>query len=138
MPNWNDQIIKDFRENDGKAGGRFEGAKLLLLTTTGAKSGEPRVAPMMYFTEADSIYVIASKGGSPEHPAWYHNLKANPEVTVEQATDHGIERYEATATPVDPEKRKELWAKFTAKAPQFAKYQENTDRIIPLVAIQPR
>lgn len=138
MTNWNDNIIEQFHENDGKVGGPFEGAHLLLLTTTGAKTGEARVAPMMYFAEPDGIYVIASKGGSPESPAWYHNLVANPDVTVEQATDHGIETYEATAEPVEREKRDELFAKFAAKAPGFAGYQQKTDRIIPVVAIRPK
>jgi deazaflavin-dependent oxidoreductase (nitroreductase family) len=110
----------------------------LLLTTTGAKTGEARVAPMMYFTEPDGIYVIASKGGTPESPAWYHNLVANPDVKVEQATDHGIETYEATAVPLEREKRDELFAKFAAKAPGFAGYQLKTDRIIPVVAIRPK
>lgn len=135
MTNWNDGIIKEFHENDGKVGGPFEGAHLLLLTTTGAKTGEQRIAPMMYFTEADGIYVIASKAGSPEHPAWYHNLLANPAVGVEQATDHGIETYQATATPVAAPKRDELWAKFTERAPGFAGYQEKTSRVIPIVEI---
>lgn len=138
MTSWNDNIIKEFRENNGKAGGRFEGAHLLLLTTTGRKSGEKRIAPMMYFSEPEGIYVIASKGGAPEHPGWYHNLKTHPEVTVEQGTDNGIVTYEATATPVEREKRDELWAKFTARAPGFAGYQENLERVIPIVAIHPR
>jgi deazaflavin-dependent oxidoreductase (nitroreductase family) len=138
MTSWNDNIIKEFRENNGKAGGRFEGAHLLLLTTTGRKSGEKRIAPMMYFSEPDGIYVIASKGGSPEHPAWYHNLTTHPEVTVEQGTDRGIETYEATAIPVEGQKRDELWAKFSSRVPGFAGYQEKTDRVIPIVAIRPR
>ena len=136
MTNWNDNVIKQFHENDGKVGGPFEGSHLLLLTTTGAKTGEKRVAPMMYFTEQDGIYVIASKAGTPENPAWYHNLVAHPEVTVEQSTDHGIEAYTATATPVDRAKRDELWGKFTAKAPGFAGYQEKTSRVIPVVEIR--
>jgi deazaflavin-dependent oxidoreductase (nitroreductase family) len=138
MANWNDNIIAEFRDNDGRVGGPWTGAHLLLLTTTGAKSGESRVSPMMYFAEPDGIYVIASKGGSPESPAWYHNLVANPDVKVEQATDHGIETYEAVAEPVEREKRDELFAKFAAKAPGFAGYQLKTDRIIPVVAIRPK
>ena len=87
---WNDTIIAEFRDNDGKVGGPFEGSLLLLLHTTGAKTGEPRVSPMMYFAEPDGLFVIASKAGAPENPAWFHNLKAHPAVHVEQATDHGI------------------------------------------------
>ena len=97
MPNWNDAIIEEFHANNGKVGGNFAGSHLLLLGTTGAKSGEHRVSPMMYFSEGDGIYVIASKGGAPTHPAWYHNLVANPEVSVERATDEGIATYEAIA-----------------------------------------
>lgn len=138
MTNWNDAIIKEFHENDGKVGGPFAGSHLLLLTTTGAKSGESRIAPMMYFTEGDGVYVIASKAGTPENPAWYHNLVAHPEVAVERATDHGIESYEATATPVDRATRDELWAKFTAQAPGFAGYQAKTERVIPVVKITAR
>lgn len=138
MSNWNDNVIKEFRENDGRVGGNFAGSHLLLLTTTGAKTGEKRIAPMMYFTEGEDVYVIASKAGTPENPAWYHNLVAHPEVTVEQSTEHGIAAYEATATPVERGKRDELWAKFTAQAPGFAGYQEKTERIIPVVAIKPR
>ena len=138
MTNWNDNIITEFRDNDGKVGGHWAGAHLLLLTTTGAKSGESRVSPMMYFTEPDGIYVIASKGGTPENPAWYHNLLVHPDVKVEQSTDQGVASYEATAEPVEREKRDELFAKFAAKAPGFAGYQLKTDRIIPVVAIRPK
>ncbi len=138
MSDWNDSIIKEFRENDGRVGGNFANTHLLLLTTTGAKSGEKRIAPVMYFTDADGIYVIASKAGTPENPAWYHNLLAEPEVTVERATDGGIKSYAATATAVDRDERDELWAKFSAQAPNFAQYQEKTERVIPIVAILPR
>ncbi|MEP6482424.1 MAG: nitroreductase family deazaflavin-dependent oxidoreductase [Rhodoglobus sp.] len=138
MSDWNDKIIAEFREHDGKVGGPFDGAHLLLLTTTGAKSGQPRVAPMMYFQEPDGIYVVASKAGAPENPAWYHNLLAHPAVGVEQATDHGIETYEATAAPVESAKRDALFAKIAASNPGFGQYQEKTDRIIPIVAITRR
>jgi deazaflavin-dependent oxidoreductase (nitroreductase family) len=137
MSNWNDTIIKEFRENDGAVGGNFAGSHLLLLSTTGAKTGEQRIAPVMYFTDGDSVYVIASKAGTPENPAWYHNLVAHPEVSVEQSTSDGIKAYPATASVVPREKRDELWAKFTAKAPGFAGYQAKTDRIIPVVELTP-
>lgn len=136
MSDWNDTIIKTFRESDGKEAGRFDGSHLLLLTTTGAKTNQPRLAPMMYFRDGDGIYVIASKAGTPENPAWYHNLVAHPDVTVEQGTEHGIDKYEAIAEPVPREKRDELWAKFTAEAPGFAGYQEKTSRVIPVVEIR--
>jgi len=133
--NWNDSIIEQFRANDGQVD-RF-GRRLLLLHTTGAKSGEPRVAPMMYFSEPEGIFVIASKAGAPDNPAWYHNLLVHPEVRVEQATEHGVVEFEATAAPVDRELRDTLYARFSERNPGFAGYQENTDRIIPVVQLHP-
>jgi deazaflavin-dependent oxidoreductase (nitroreductase family) len=138
MSNWNDRIITEFRDNDGTVGGAFEGARLLLLTTVGAKSGEARVAPMMYFTEPDGIYVVASKAGAPENPAWYHNLLTHPEVSVEQATQHRIDEFDGTAVPVASPKRDELFARFSASNPAFGAYQEKTERVIPSVAITRR
>ena len=135
MTNWNDNIIAEFHDNDGKVGGPFAGAHLLLLTTKGAKSGQPRVAPMMYFTEGDAMYVIASKGGAPTNPDWYHNLVANPEVHVEQATDAGIVTFDATAEPVTDAERDRLFGIFSARNPGFAGYQEKTSRVIPVVAL---
>ncbi|CAN5343647.1 nitroreductase family deazaflavin-dependent oxidoreductase [soil metagenome] len=131
--NWNDSIIEQFRANDGQVD-RF-GKHLLLLHTTGAKSGEPRIAPMMYFAEPEGIFVIASKAGAPDHPAWYHNLLVHPEVKVEQATENGVEVFDATAAPVDRELRDTLYARFAERNPGFAGYQENTDRIIPVVQL---
>jgi deazaflavin-dependent oxidoreductase (nitroreductase family) len=136
MSDWNDKIIAEFRENNGKVGGPFEGAHLLLLTTTGAKSGERRTSPMMYFPEADGTRsVIASKGGAPTNPAWYHNLVANPEVHVEASVDGGIEEYDAVAAPVPEPRRSERYAEIGAKNPGFAEYQLKTTRQIPLVEI---
>jgi deazaflavin-dependent oxidoreductase (nitroreductase family) len=132
---WNDTIIEQFRTNGGKVD-NF-GAHLLLLHTTGAKSGEQRVAPVMYFAEPEGLFVIASKGGTPEQPAWYHNLVAHPGVRVEQATDNGIEEFEATAEPLERERRDRLFARFAERAPGFAGYQEKTDRIIPVVQLHP-
>ncbi|WP_349902787.1 nitroreductase family deazaflavin-dependent oxidoreductase [Parafrigoribacterium humi] len=135
MTNWNDNIIAEFHANDGRVGGPFAGAHLLLLTTTGAKSGLPRVAPMMYFTEGDSIYVIASKAGAPTSPDWYHNLVANPEVHVEQSTDAGIVTFDATAEVLERPERDRLFAIFSAANPGFADYQTKTTRIIPVVKL---
>lgn len=135
MSDWNDKIIAEFRSNDGKVGGPFEGAHLLLLTTTGAKSGLARVSPMVYFEEEGGLFVIASKAGAPTHPSWFHNLVANPQVTVEQATDRGIESFAATAVPVTGERRDALFASFSSRNPGFAQYQANTDRVIPVVEI---
>ncbi|QNE47230.1 nitroreductase family deazaflavin-dependent oxidoreductase [Glaciihabitans sp. INWT7] len=135
MTDFNDRIIAEFRANDGVVGGPFTGAQLLLLTTTGAKSGERRVAPVMYFAEGDTSYVIASKAGSPTNPAWFHNLVAHPTVSVEAATDDGIESYTATAEQVTGELRERLYTKFSSTNPGFAEYQRKTDRVIPIVAL---
>jgi deazaflavin-dependent oxidoreductase (nitroreductase family) len=135
MPDWNDSIITEFHDNNGVVGGPFAGAHLLLLHTVGAKSGETRVAPMMYFTEGDDRLVVASKGGAPESPAWYHNLLANPVVHVEAAIDGGIEEYDAIATALPEPARTERFAEIGAGNPGFAAYQEKTERKIPLVVL---
>ncbi|MFC3451429.1 nitroreductase family deazaflavin-dependent oxidoreductase [Amycolatopsis speibonae] len=130
---WNRNIIKEFRENEGKVGGPFEGGALLLLTTTGAKSGEPRTSPLA-FGEDDGRYVIAaSYAGSDKNPAWYHNIVANPKVTIEI----GTEKFEATATVVleDRAERDRLYAKLVSVMPGFADYEKKTDRVIPVVTI---
>lgn len=138
MTNWNDGIIEEFHSNNGKVGGPFAGAHLLLLTTTGAKSGRPRIAPMMYFAKDDMTYVIASKGGAPSHPDWYHNLVAHPGVHVEKATDAGIEAFDATAEPIVGDERDRLFAWMVEQAPGFGEYQEKTSRVIPVVALHRR
>lgn len=135
MTSWNDGIIAEFHGNNGKVGGRFEGAPLLILTTTGAKSGLPRVAPMRYFDKDGTSYVIASKGGAPTNPNWYHNLLAHSQVHVEKATDAGIETFYATAEPVTGEERDRLFAWMVEQAPGFGDYQEKTSRVIPVVAL---
>jgi deazaflavin-dependent oxidoreductase (nitroreductase family) len=131
VSDWNEKIIEEFRANGGKVGGMFEGAPMMLLTTTGAKSGQPRVAPLVYTTDGDRIVIIASKGGAPTHPDWYHNIAANPEVTVEVGTEKFPARAEIAA---DPERTR----LFNAQAdimPNFYEYQKNTDRTIPVVTI---
>jgi deazaflavin-dependent oxidoreductase (nitroreductase family) len=135
MSDWNTKIINEFRENNGVVGGPFAGAHLALLTTIGAKSGEKRVSPMMYFANGDSLVVVASKAGAPENPGWYHNLLKNPTVHVEAAVDGGIEEYDATATPMPEPDRTERYAKIGASNPGFAEYQTKTDRKIPLVVL---
>jgi deazaflavin-dependent oxidoreductase (nitroreductase family) len=133
--NWNDGVIEQFRTNDGDVD-RF-GKHLLLLHTTGARTGEARVTPMMYFAEPEGVFVIASKAGTPENPAWYHNLVAHPEVHVEQATDAGVVEFDATAEVVPREQRDVLFSRFAERNPGFAGYQEKTDRIIPVVQLHP-
>ncbi|MCU1468881.1 MAG: cell entry protein [Glaciihabitans sp.] len=135
MPNWNDNIIAEFHDNNGVVGGPFAGAHLLLLTTTGAKSGEERVSPMMYFQDDDDRIVVASKGGAPTHPAWYHNLLANPEVHVAASIVGGVEEYDATATPLPEEERAPRYAQIAITNPGFGEYQKKTDRLIPLVRL---
>jgi deazaflavin-dependent oxidoreductase (nitroreductase family) len=135
MSDWNDKIINEFRENNGVVGGPFAGAHLLLLTTIGAKSGEKRVSPMMYFPDGRDRIVVASKGGAPEHPGWYHNLLAQPAVHVEASVDGGIEEYDAVASPMPEEKRAPKYEEIGTVAPGFAEYQTKTDRKIPLIVL---
>jgi len=133
MSDWNTAIIEEFRANGGKVGGQFEGAPLLLLTTTGAKSGQERVAPVMYLDDPDNdrLLVFASKAGAPTHPDWFHNLKANPTVTLEV----GTEKFQATATELPEAERAPLYAKQAERYPGFKEYEEKTDRVIPVVAL---
>ena len=128
---WNRKIIEEFRANDGKVGGQFEGAPLLLLTTKGAKSGRLHTTPVMYLADGDRVVVFASKAGAPTNPAWYHNLVANPRVTVEV----GTERYEADASVVPREERDRLYDIQQTRYPGFAEYAEKTSRVIPVVAL---
>ena len=130
---WNKQIIAEFRSNGGKVGGQFEGAPLLLLHTTGAKSGQARVNPMMYLADGDNYAVFASKAGAPTSPDWYHNLLANPDTTVEV----GIQTIPVTARVAEGDEREQLWSKQKERAPQFAEYEAKTDRVIPVVVLEP-
>ncbi len=133
MNDFNAQIIEEFRGNEGRVGGPFEGAPMVLLTTTGARSGVERTTPLVCLEGDDgTVYVFASKGGAPTHPAWYHNVVAHPEVTVER----GTERYEAAATPLSGTERDEIYARQAALRPNFAAYQEKTTRTIPVVALR--
>lgn len=128
---WNRQLIEEFRANAGKVGGMWEGRPLLLLTTTGAKSGQRYTHPTMYLADGNRLLVFASKGGAPTHPDWYHNLVANPNVTVEV----GPETYEATAVVLTGEERDRWYAKQSELYPQFGEYQKKTTRTIPVVAL---
>lgn len=128
---WNKAIIEEFRANDGKVGGYFAGMPLLLLHTTGAKSGEPRINPTAYIVDGERLVVVASKGGAPTHPDWYHNLVANPEVKVEV----GTEQFAALAMVAEEPERTQLYDKMAALNPGFAEYQRKTTRIIPVVIL---
>jgi deazaflavin-dependent oxidoreductase (nitroreductase family) len=129
---WNRQTIEAFRAHGGKVGGMWEGRPLLLLTTTGAKSGRRHTTPTMYLRDGDRLLIFASKGGAPTHPHWYHNLLAHPEVTVEV----GPETYQAIATVITGEQRDRLYARQAELYPQFADYQSRTSRTIPVIALE--
>jgi deazaflavin-dependent oxidoreductase (nitroreductase family) len=129
---FNAALIEEFRANGGKVGGRFEGRPVLLLTTTGAKSGRRITTPLVYLQDGDRRLIFASKAGSPNNPDWYHNLVANPTVTVEVGTD----TYDATATVVTGQERDRLYAKQVEAAPQFGEYQEKTTRTIPVISLE--
>lgn len=125
---FNQAIADEFRANGGKVGGQFEGANLLLLHTTGAKSGQPRVSPLAYFHIDGKLIVIGSFAGAPVSPAWVHNLRANPSARVEVGTD----AFDVTARELPTDERDDLFDKVTAAAPGFAEYQAKTSRVIPL------
>jgi deazaflavin-dependent oxidoreductase (nitroreductase family) len=129
---FNQRLIEEFRANGGKVSGPFAGRPLLLLTTTGAKSGQPRTAPLVYTTDGDAIVVIASKGGAPTNPDWYYNLRANPVATVEI----GEETFEARARVASGDERTRLYDAQAATMPAFAEYQRNTTREIPVVVLE--
>jgi len=129
---WNTRIIEEFRANDGRVGGQFAGAPVLLLTTTCAKTGRRYTNPVMYLPDGDRVVVFASKGGAPTNPDWYHNLVAHPRVTVEL----GTEQYEANAAVITGEARNQLYARQAELYPGFAEYEAKTARTIPVIALQ--
>ena len=131
MTDYNAGIIEEFRANAGKVGGHWEGRDLLLLTTTGRKSGNQHTTPMVFTRDGDRLLVYASKAGAPSHPDWYLNLVADPHVVVEA----GPERYDAIATPLERAERDRAFAAQAARVPAFAEYQEKTERVIPVVAL---
>jgi len=124
-------IIQEFRANAGKVGGPFAGRSLLLLHTIGAKSGQPRINPVACISNGDRLVIIASKGGAPTNPDWYHNLLANPLVTVET----GTEQFQARATVAAEPERTRLYNQMVAAMPGFAGYQQKTTRIIPVIIL---
>ncbi|MET0826880.1 MAG: nitroreductase family deazaflavin-dependent oxidoreductase [Acidimicrobiales bacterium] len=132
MSDWNTKIIEEFRATDGKVGGQFEGAPLLLLHSTGAKSGQDRVAPVMYLADGDDLVVFASKAGADTNPDWFHNLKANPDTRVEVGADTVAVR----ARVAEGEERDRLFDRQKAAYPGFADYEAGTDRVIPVVVLE--
>ena len=139
MQNVNKEVIEQFRGNDGViSSGMFKGARLLLLTTTGAKSGKTRVNPLAFSRDGGSYVVIASKGGAPTHPDWYHNVVANPDVTVDVATGSGTKNFKARARVAEGDERQRLYDAQAAIMPGFADYQRKTTRQIPVVVTRHR
>jgi deazaflavin-dependent oxidoreductase (nitroreductase family) len=132
MNDFNQRIIDEFRANQGKVGGQFANAPLLLLTTTGAKSGRAITKPLVYTKDGERIVLIASFAGAPKNPAWYNNLVANPTATVEL----GAERFQARAKIVTGEERQRLYDNQANQLPVFADYQKKTTRQIPVLVLE--
>ncbi len=134
MSDWNKDIIEEFRGNDGNVGGMFEGRPLLLLHHVGAKSGTERVSPLMYQALDDGFAIFASKGGADQNPAWFHNLKSNPETTVEI----GTETVKVRARVAEGEEHDRIWAQQKRDFSFFAEYEQKTSRSkIPVVVLEP-
>lgn len=132
MTSWNEQnksVIEEFRANGGRVKG---GGQLMLLTTTGAKTGQPRIIPLMRVTEGDRLLAVASKGGAPKHPEWYLNLLAHPEVTVEL----GDETFKTTARVLTGEERERAFKRAVEVFPPYGEYQKRTAREIPVIALE--
>jgi len=130
---WNKRIIEEFRANEGRVGGPFEGATLLLLHHFGAKSGQERVNPVAYQELSDgSLAIFASKGGAPTNPDWYHNLLAHPKAKVEV----GTETFDVLAREATGEERERIWSKQKQLMPGFAEYEQKTSRQIPVIVLE--
>jgi deazaflavin-dependent oxidoreductase (nitroreductase family) len=138
MSDWNDKVIAEFRANAGKVGGNFEGAPMLLLHTAGAKSGEPRVHPMMYQPVDGGWAVFASYAGLDVNPAWFHNLKARPDVAIEIGENSHVETVDVRARVLEPEEREPIWQAQKGRYPGFAEYEKKTDRVIPVILLTRR
>jgi deazaflavin-dependent oxidoreductase (nitroreductase family) len=134
MSDWNTGVIAEFRKNHGKVGGNFEGAPVLLINHTGARTGKSRTNPVMYLKDGHRYLVFASKGGVDTNPDWYHNLKKHPNVTIEV----GDETIEVRAEEVKGPERDRLYARQASLYPRFAEYQQKTKRIIPVIAFTPK
>jgi deazaflavin-dependent oxidoreductase (nitroreductase family) len=134
VQDWNSKIIEEFRANEGKVGGTFAGAPILLLHTTGAKTGRERVNPMMYLDLDGHRYVFASKAGADTNPDWYWNLVAHTDVTVEVGTDI----YDVSARSVTGDDRDRVYSEQARRYPGFAEYEQKTSRVIPVVELIPK
>jgi deazaflavin-dependent oxidoreductase (nitroreductase family) len=131
---FNAGVIEEFRANGGKAGGMFEGKPLLLLHNVGAKSGQEYVTPLVYLDDDGRYFIFASKGGAPNHPGWFHNLKAEPNVSIEIGDD----KRDVVAREVSGEERDRVYRIQEEQQPQFAEYAQKTDRQIPVIELAPR
>ncbi len=129
---WNRRIIEEFRENGGKVGGPFEGARMLLLHHKGARTGTERVNPLVYQPVGEGFAVFASKAGAPTNPDWYHNLIANPEATVEIGED----TVRVRARVAEGEERERIWTRQKQDRPNFADYEKKTSRQIPVLILE--
>lgn len=134
---WNDQVIKQFLRGDDRIVDLFDRDLLILLDTTGAKSGVSRTAPVGCFEDGDRLLIVASKAGAPSHPDWFHNLVANPTVGVRRWENGELAEYDATATVLVGQERDRAFAEIVRRARGFGEYQRKTDRVIPVVALQP-
>ena len=133
MSDWNTSIIEEFRANGGKVGGPFDGAPMLILHTTGAKTGQERVNPLVYQAVGDDLAIFASKGGAPTNPDWFHNLVAHPDVTVEV----GAETLARRARVAEGDEHERIWSRQKELMPGFADYEAATTRRIPVVVLEP-
>ncbi|MCA1726594.1 MAG: nitroreductase family deazaflavin-dependent oxidoreductase [Actinobacteria bacterium] len=132
MPDWNANIIEEFRANEGRVGGPFEGRGMLLLHHTGAKTGTVRVNPLAYHPVGDAFAIMASKGGADTNPDWYHNLRANPQAKIEV----GTETFDVIARETQGEERDRIWTEVKEATPGFAEYEERTPRVIPVFVLE--
>jgi deazaflavin-dependent oxidoreductase (nitroreductase family) len=128
----NRRVMAEFRANGGKVGGPFEGRDMIILHSKGAKSGQPRETPLVYKPDGDRYLIVASMGGAPTNPAWYHNLVANPDVTVEV----GTEKFRAKASVLKGDERDRAFAAVVERMPFFGDYQRKTTRTIPVIALE--
>ena len=130
---YNQKNIAEFRANEGRVGGRFEGKTLLLLHTTGAKTGKERVNPVAYVRDGEKYVVIASKGGAPTNPDWYYNILAHPHLTVEV----GTKTFDVEAQVAEEPERTRLYNKMVEMLPGFDDYRQKTERVIPVIELTP-
>ena len=128
---WNRRLIEEFHANGGDVSGPMAGTPLLLLNTIGAKSGQPRTSPLVYYNENGRLFVFATKAGASTNPDWYYNVLAHPDVTVEV----GTEKFPATSVVLGEEERAQMYAKQAALSPRFAEYEKTTTRKIPVVEL---